>query len=49
MRARHRYFLGTLLAAVVVALTSQLAPAPAFTAASCPASTTWDDRLQRCV
>lgn len=50
MRARHRYFLGTLLAAVVVALTSQLAPAPAFTAAiSCPASTTWDDLLQRCV
>jgi hypothetical protein len=50
MRARHRYFLGTLLAAVVVALTSQLAPAPGLVAsASCPASTTWDDLLHRCV
>jgi hypothetical protein len=50
MRARHRYFLVTLIAAVTVALTSQFAPAPGFVSAhSCPASTTWDDLLQRCV
>jgi hypothetical protein len=51
MRARHRYFLGTLLAAVVVALTSQfgVAPASAAPAIHCPGSTTWDDLLHRCV
>jgi hypothetical protein len=50
MRARRRYFLGTFVAAVVVALTGQFAPSPGFTAAiHCPSSTSWDDLLQRCV
>jgi hypothetical protein len=51
MRARQRYFLVTLLAAVVVALTSQFgaAPATAAPAVHCPGSTTWDDLLHRCV
>lgn len=50
MRARHRYFLVTLIAAVAVALTSQFAPAPVSSAEHhCQGSTTWDDLLQRCV
>ena len=51
MRARHRHFIAALVAALSVALTSQFAPAPGFSAAEgpCPASTTWDDFLQRCV
>jgi hypothetical protein len=51
MRARHRYFLASLIAAVAVALSSQfgVAPAAATPAVHCPGSTTWDDFLQRCV
>jgi hypothetical protein len=50
MRARQRQFLVTLVAAVVVAITSQFASAPASSVAvGCPASTTWDDLLHRCV
>lgn len=51
MRARRRYVLASLIAAVVVALTSQfgVAPASAAPAIHCPGSTTWDDLLQRCV
>ncbi|MEU4242607.1 hypothetical protein [Actinoplanes sp. NPDC026619] len=50
MRARHRQFIVTLIAAVAVALTGQFAPAPATSADHvCPASTTWDDFLKRCV
>jgi hypothetical protein len=51
MRARHRTFLLTLLAAVTVALTSHLGvtPAAAAPAIHCPGSTTWDDLLHRCV
>jgi hypothetical protein len=51
MRARRRYVLASLIAAVVVALTSQFgaAPASAGPAIHCPGSTTWDDLLHRCV
>ncbi|GAA0566430.1 hypothetical protein GCM10010172_57780 [Paractinoplanes ferrugineus] len=50
MRARRHHLLVTLIAAVVVALTSQFAPAPAAVADGvCPASTTWDNFLKRCV
>ncbi|WP_157437222.1 hypothetical protein [Actinoplanes subtropicus] len=49
MRARHRYFLLTIVAAVVVALTGQGAAAPVTSAVGCPGSTTWDNVLQRCV
>jgi hypothetical protein len=51
MRARRHHFLVTLIAAVAVALTSQFAPAPGAVADGhvCPASTTWDDFLKRCV
>lgn len=51
MRARHRHFLMTLVAAIAVALTSQFGAAPAHAAPAvhCPGSTTWDDILQRCV
>ena len=50
MRARQRHFLVTLMVAVAVALTSQITPSPASSAAyGCPASTSWDTLLQRCV
>ena len=49
MRARLRYAVVTLVAAVVVALTGQAAAAPATAAIGCPGSTTWDNLLQRCV
>ncbi|GAA2644792.1 hypothetical protein [Paractinoplanes durhamensis] len=50
MRARHRHLLVTLIAAVAVALTGQFAPAASSSVAyDCPASTTWDDFLKRCV
>ncbi|XVU22764.1 hypothetical protein ACQPZJ_36650 [Actinoplanes sp. CA-054009] len=50
MRARRRQLLVTVVAAVVVALTGQFVPSPGpALAVGCPASTTWDDLLQRCV
>ena len=49
MRARHRYLLVTIVAAVAVALTGQAPVAPATSAIGCPSSTTWDNLLQRCV
>jgi hypothetical protein len=49
MRARHKYLLVSLVAAVVVALTGQAVTAPATSAVGCPGSTTWDNILQRCV
>jgi len=49
MRARHRYLLVTIVAAVAVALTGQTPAAPATSAIGCPSSTTWDNLLQRCV
>jgi hypothetical protein len=50
MRARHRHLLITLVAAVAVALAGQSATVPVSTAGPyCPASTTWDDALHRCV
>jgi hypothetical protein len=47
MRARHRHFLVTLLAAVVVSIAAP--SAPSAEAYGCPASTSWDNILQRCV
>jgi hypothetical protein len=51
MRARRRYVLATLVAAIAAALTSQFgaAPASADPPVHCPASTSWDDVLHRCV
>ena len=51
MRTPRRYVIASLIAAVAVALSSQfgIAPASAAPAVQCPASTTWDDLLQRCV
>ncbi|MFF5077380.1 hypothetical protein ACFY36_10030 [Actinoplanes sp. NPDC000266] len=50
MRARRRQILIAFVAAVTVALTGQFVPSPGSAAAvGCPASTTWDDLLQRCV
>ena len=52
MRARHRHFLASLFAAVVVTLTPALfAPSAvaSYQAATCPGSTSWDNILQRCV
>ena len=51
MRARRRYVLASLIAAIAIALTSQFGAAPvsAAPAIHCPGSTTWDDLLHRCV
>jgi len=49
MRARRRYVLASFLAAVAVALTSQFGVAQASADPVCPASTSWDDILHRCV
>ena len=50
MRARRRHFLVTLLVAVAVSVAGQSLPSSGSAAAyGCPASTSWDTVLQRCV
>ena len=48
MRARHRHFLLALVSAVAIALAAQSVPS-STQAVGCSASTSWDNRLQRCV
>jgi hypothetical protein len=50
MRARHRRFLVTLVATAAVAVATLSGVSPGSAAAyGCPASTSWDNILQRCV
>jgi hypothetical protein len=49
MRARHRHFLVTLIAAIAVALVAPSAAPGHAEAITCPGSTSWDNLLQRCV
>src|SRR3954470_18242814 len=49
MRARHRHFLVTLIAAIAVALLAPSAAPGQAEAITCPGSTSWDNLLQRCV
>ncbi|MFC7272681.1 hypothetical protein ACFQS1_01705 [Paractinoplanes rhizophilus] len=49
MRARHRHFLVTLIAAIAVALVAPSAAPSHAEAITCPGSTSWDNLLQRCV
>jgi hypothetical protein len=50
MRARRRHFLVTLLVAVAVSIAGQsLTSSGSAAAYGCPASTSWDTVLQRCV
>jgi hypothetical protein len=48
MRARRRRLMLALVSVVTIALAAQTAPS-STRAIGCPASTSWDNLLQRCV